>query len=82
MADRVPIRVPQLGVVENIVVLEWLAASGEAVAAGDPIVLIETEKAETELEAPAAGTLEISVAAGDEEHPVGTVLGHVITEAS
>lgn len=79
MPERTPIRVPQLGVVEEIVVLEWLAAPGDPVAAGDPIVLIETEKAETELEAPADGTLEITVEAGDDEHPVGTVLGHVVS---
>lgn len=79
MGERIPITVPQLGVVEEIVVVEWLAASGDDVAAGTPVVVIETEKAETELEAPASGVLEIAVAAGDDEHPVGTVLGHVRT---
>jgi pyruvate dehydrogenase E2 component (dihydrolipoamide acetyltransferase)/2-oxoglutarate dehydrogenase E2 component (dihydrolipoamide succinyltransferase) len=79
MAARIPVVVPQLGVVEWIVVVEWIYATGDAVAAGEPIVVIETEKAETEIEAPADGTLEIVVDAGDEEHEVGTVLGYVVT---
>lgn len=77
MADRTPITVPQLGVVEEIVVVEWLFETGDAVQAGAPVVVIETEKAETEIESPASGTLEITVPAGDDEHPVGAVLGYV-----
>ena len=79
MSDRIPITVPQLGVVEEIIVVEWLLPDGSAVDAGTPVVVIETEKAETELEAPASGKLEIAVQAGDDEHPVGAVLGHVLT---
>lgn len=79
MAERIPIAVPQLGVVEEIVVVEWLFEAGTTVEAGAPVVVIETEKAETELESPAAGTLEIVVAPGDDEYPVGTVLGHILT---
>lgn len=78
MGGRIPIAVPQLGVVEEIVVVEWIYGSGDAVTAGEPIVVIETEKAETEIEAPATGILDIAVEAGDDEHPVGTVLGHVV----
>jgi pyruvate/2-oxoglutarate dehydrogenase complex dihydrolipoamide acyltransferase (E2) component len=80
MAERVPIAVPQLGVVEEIVVLEWLFATGDTVVADAPLVIIETEKAETELESPASGTLEIVIEAGDDEYPVGAVLGHVVTD--
>ena len=80
MGERVAISVPQLGVVEEIVVLEWLFAAGDHVDAEAPVVVIETEKAETEIEAPASGTLEIIVEPGDDEHPVGTVLGHVVKE--
>jgi len=80
MTERVPIAVPQLGVVEEIVVLEWLFASGDSVVADTPLVIIETEKAETELESPASGTLEIAIEAGDDEYPVGTILGHVVTD--
>ncbi len=78
VAERIPLAVPQMGVVSEVIVLEWLVASGVAVNAGDPVVLVETDKAETELEAPAAGTLEIVVTAGDTEIPVGTVLAYVV----
>jgi len=78
MGERVPLLVPQLGVVEEIVVLEWHKESGATVALGEAVVLIETEKAATELEAPAAGMLEIVIGASDTEVPVGSVLGYVV----
>ena len=72
-----PITVPQMGVVEEIVVIEWLSADGDEVAEGDDVVVIETDKAETTLTAPASGSLTIMVAASDQEVPVGTVLGSI-----
>jgi pyruvate/2-oxoglutarate dehydrogenase complex dihydrolipoamide acyltransferase (E2) component len=68
---------PQQGLVEEMVVLEWLRADGEQVAAGEPVVLLETEKTQTEVEAPASGTLRIVVAAGPNVLPVDTVLGEI-----
>lgn len=79
MAERVPLAVPQMGVVAEIVVLEWLVDNGATVSAGTPVVLIETDKAETELESPASGTLEVVVPASDDEVPVGKVLAYVVT---
>jgi pyruvate dehydrogenase E2 component (dihydrolipoamide acetyltransferase)/2-oxoglutarate dehydrogenase E2 component (dihydrolipoamide succinyltransferase) len=72
-----PIVIPQLGLVEEVVVLEWLKADGDAVAAGEAIVLLETEKTQTEVEAPAGGTLRIAVPAGSDVVPVDTVLGEI-----
>ena len=69
--------VPQMGVVEQVLVVEWLAADGAAVSAGEPVVVIDTDKAETELEAPASGRLNILVPASDWEVEVGTVLATV-----
>lgn len=69
--------VPQMGVVEQVLVVEWLVEDGSLVAAGDPVVVIDTDKAETELEAPASGRLLVLVPAGDEEVAVGTVLATV-----
>jgi len=76
--SRVSIVVPQLGVVEEVLVVEWLAADGDRVAKGAPLVVIDTDKAVTELPAPAAGLLRIAVPAGGDEVPVGTVLGYVM----
>ena len=70
--------VPQMGVVEQVLVVEWLVDDGSTVAAGDPVVVIDTDKAETELEAPVSGRLTILVAASDEDEvAVGTVLATV-----
>lgn len=69
--------VPHMGVVEQVLVVEWLTGDGSAVAAGDPVVVIDTDKAETELEAPASGRLSILVPAGDDDVPVGTVLATI-----
>ena len=56
MATDVPM--PKLGLtMEEATILQWLVADGEAVAADSLIVLIETDKTETEVVAPGAGRL-------------------------
>ena len=59
MAERTAIVVPHSGVVESVIIVEWLHAAGARVEAGDEVVIVESEKAETAIEAPAGGTLEI-----------------------
>ena len=71
----VPVRIAHSGLAEEVVVLEWLAADGAVVAAGEPLVRIESEKTELEVGAPAAGRLEIVVEASDLEVAVGTTIG-------
>ena len=61
MAGRTAIVVPHSGVVETVIIVEWLHASGDHVEAGAEVVIVESEKAETAIEAPATGTLEILV---------------------
>lgn len=75
--DRVPLIVPQMGVVEEVLVIEWLVAPGSLVSAGQEVVVVETEKAEVTLDAPTAGTLDITVGVSDEEVPVGTTLAYI-----
>jgi pyruvate/2-oxoglutarate dehydrogenase complex dihydrolipoamide acyltransferase (E2) component len=62
----VAVIVPQLGnAMEEVTVVEWYFDVGERVEEGEPIVMIEGDKAQSELEAPATGTLaEILVADG------------------
>jgi 2-oxoglutarate dehydrogenase E2 component (dihydrolipoamide succinyltransferase) len=72
------IRVPSLG--ESVVeatVGQWFKQAGDAVAADEPLVELETDKVTVEVPAPASGVLaEISVKAGDTV-AVGALLGAI-----
>jgi pyruvate/2-oxoglutarate dehydrogenase complex dihydrolipoamide acyltransferase (E2) component len=59
------------------VIAEWLVNVGDTVVEGQPIAVIETEKVETELESPGAGTIsELLVDAGDTAD-VGSVIARM-----
>jgi len=80
----VEIRVTSVGgeYMDSVVVVAWHKAVGDAVAAGDPLVTLETAKAATDLEAEAPGILsEIRVLAGAEAK-LGAVLGVVAPAGS
>ena len=70
----VPVQIAHSGLSEEVVVLEWLVDDGQPVDVGSPLVVIESEKTQLEIEAPAAGRLEILVPASDIEVPVGTTI--------
>lgn len=72
----VEVSIPQLGVaMQEGAIVEWLAADGAAVRPGEPLYLLETDKAQNEIEAPADGTLTIKLQADpDVMHPIGTVV--------
>lgn len=75
----IPIRIDSAGgeYMETVVVLDWAAAPGDAVRAGQVIVTVETAKAATEIEAESDGFLaEIRFAQG-QEAPIGAVLGMI-----
>ena len=66
MAAMTEVRVPDIGDFEDVPVIEILVAAGDTVAAEDPLVVLESDKASMEIPAPAAGTVgEISVKVGD-----------------
>jgi 2-oxoglutarate dehydrogenase E2 component (dihydrolipoamide succinyltransferase) len=72
------IRVPNLG--ESIVeatVGQWFKQAGEAVAAAEPLVELETDKVTVEVPAPAAGVLSEIVVKTGETVPVGALLGAI-----
>ncbi len=76
MATRIDM--PQLGLtMEKGTILQWLKAEGERVEKGHPVVLIQTEKVEYEVEAPGAGTLLKILAKEGTELPVGGLMGVV-----
>jgi 2-oxoglutarate dehydrogenase E2 component (dihydrolipoamide succinyltransferase) len=54
----------------------WLKRDGETVRQGEPIVEVETEKATTDVPAPAAGILHVQAAEGSTV-AVGTVIGSI-----
>jgi len=74
----IDILVPELGEsITEATVSNWLKAPGDAVAADEPLVELETDKIALEVIAPTAGTLlDIAVAEG-ENVEVGALLGHI-----
>ncbi len=74
----IEIRVPTLGEsVTEATIAQWFKKPGEAVAADEPLVELETDKVTVEVPAPAAGVLsEVSVGDG-ETVEVGALLGSI-----
>ena len=73
--SKVELTIPSYGMADtDSVILRWLREPGELVAQGDPVVDIETAKAEVSLESPARGVLGPRLVEVDAEVPTGTVL--------
>ncbi|MBW6401214.1 2-oxoglutarate dehydrogenase complex dihydrolipoyllysine-residue succinyltransferase [Roseomonas sp. HJA6] len=76
------ILVPTLGEsVSSATVARWLKKAGEAVAADEPLVELETDKVTVEVNAPSAGVLEAITAAEGAEVEPGAVLGSIAAGA-
>jgi 2-oxoglutarate dehydrogenase E2 component (dihydrolipoamide succinyltransferase) len=73
----VEIKVPSVGesITEGILA-RWFKRNGDVVRADEPLFELETEKATTEVAAPATGTLRIAVAEG-EKVAIGAVVGRI-----
>jgi 2-oxoglutarate dehydrogenase E2 component (dihydrolipoamide succinyltransferase) len=76
---KVPIRLPQFGDMVDGRIIRWLKQESDAVTEGDPIVEVETAKANTEVEAPATGVLSEIIARAELTVVVGDILGFVTT---
>jgi len=77
------IKVPTLGEsVTTATVARWLKQAGDAVAADEPLVELETDKVTVEVNAPAAGRLGPIVAAEGAEVEVGALLGEVVADGA
>jgi 2-oxoglutarate dehydrogenase E2 component (dihydrolipoamide succinyltransferase) len=71
------IKIPSVG--ESItsgLLSTWHKNDGDAVAAGEALLTLETDKVSTEIQAEKAGTLHIGVAAGSEVK-IGDVVGTI-----
>ena len=71
---------PALGMAQDTgKIVEWLKAEGEQVREGEPLVVIETDKAAVDLEAPASGILSQVRAAAGQEVPVAQVIAVILS---
>jgi pyruvate dehydrogenase E2 component (dihydrolipoamide acetyltransferase) len=76
------IAMPKLGMtMKEGTVLEWRARPGEVVAKGQVILLIESEKTEVEIEAPASGVLRHVYVEPDSLVPCGSFLAAITERA-
>jgi pyruvate/2-oxoglutarate dehydrogenase complex dihydrolipoamide acyltransferase (E2) component len=72
-----PIRIPRVSMaVSEATLVEWLVAEGERVEEGQPLYIIETEKVEQEIDAPASGVVRWTAEFG-ETYEVGTQIGNL-----
>ena len=68
MSTSEPVVLARLGeTVDTVVVVQWLVSTGDRVGVGHPLVRVETDKVEVDVESPFAGAVaELTVAEGDE----------------
>ena len=72
---------PVLGMNQDTgTLLRWLKNAGDAVAKGDPVMEIATDKITVEIESPADGILSSLLAAEGDEVPVGQAVAYVLAE--
>ncbi len=77
------IKVPSLGEsVSTATIARWMKAPGDAVAADEPVVELETDKVTVEVPAPVAGVLAEILTPEGAEVTVGTVLAMVTVGAA
>ena len=72
------IRLPDLGEVDGIRVVQWLKTTGSTVAAGEDLLEVETEKTTFVVSAPASGCLAEIVAAEGTTIERGGILGRIV----
>jgi 2-oxoglutarate dehydrogenase E2 component (dihydrolipoamide succinyltransferase) len=74
----VDIHVPEIGEgVTHATIVQWRKAAGDAVASGEVIVEIMTDKVSIEVESPASGVLREVLHAADDEVRIGAVVGRI-----
>ena len=71
---------PALGVAQQTgTLLKWLRTEGQAVAKGEPLMEVETDKATVEIEAPGSGILSQVTAKAGDQVPVGQRIAYILT---
>lgn len=80
---RQTVTLPKLGdTVSEVVVLECLVDVGQKVSMGQPVLRVETEKIETEVDSPFTGVLIDLLVAEDDEISTGAAIFVVDQQAS
>lgn len=75
----IPILMPKLSfVVTQGTIIEWLKQPGEMVTKGEPLVVVESEKATVDVESPGEGLLGSELAAVGTTVPVTTTIGYLL----
>ena len=83
MTAPVELKVPDLGDFDDVEVIEVLVAAGESIAAEDPVITLETDKASMDVPATADGkVVELAVKVGDKVSAGDVVLTYEPTEES
>jgi pyruvate/2-oxoglutarate dehydrogenase complex dihydrolipoamide acyltransferase (E2) component len=78
VSELVPILLPKAGMkMVEATVVAWHKSPGDRVEAGEPIVQVETDKVDLEVEAPASGVLSRVLVGVDEDAEVGATLGMI-----
>ncbi|MFV0253985.1 MAG: 2-oxoglutarate dehydrogenase, E2 component, dihydrolipoamide succinyltransferase [Beutenbergiaceae bacterium] len=81
-ADRTAVTLPALGEsVTEGTVTRWLKAVGEQVAVDEPLLEVSTDKVDTEVPSPVAGTVQEIMVGEDETVEVGTELAYIGSDA-
>lgn len=77
----IPVLLPKLSfVVTQGTIIEWLKKPGDPITKGEPLLVIETEKATEEVEAPGTGVLGPDLAPIGTTVPVTTTIGYILAE--
>ena len=75
------VKVPKWGLtIDKMTIVEWLKDVGDAVEKGEALCEVETDKANSEIEAPVAGTLSEQRGEVGTEYLVGEVIAVIDTE--
>ncbi len=81
MSDVLEVKVPDIGEFEDIEVIEVHVKAGDQVAAEDPLITVESDKAAMEVPSPAAGTVQdVAVVLGDKVSEGSLIIKLVVEE--
>lgn len=79
---EMPLTMPKMSMtMEEGIMVAWFKVAGDAVAAGEPVCEVTTDKVEMEVESPVDGTLSRIVASPDDVIKVGDPIAFINTEA-